>query len=79
MLYRALLQSETPALDDRLCELYFVSPMEFESQAGLAYVTGCHPNRVQATLRSSRGRLLGVKYEEGSCEEDKKGCREDER
>ncbi len=42
-LHRALLQSETPALDDRISEPYGVRA------EGWISLSGCQPNRVQAT------------------------------
>jgi hypothetical protein len=48
--YIALLQSETPALDDRICEPYGVRA------AGWISLRGCQPNRVQANLLKRKGR-----------------------
>jgi hypothetical protein len=58
-LHRALLQSETQALDDRISEPYGV-----REQGGIS-LSGCHPNRVQAKpykleyyVRKKDGRAL---------------------
>jgi len=47
-LHRALLQSETPAFDDRIFKSYGVRA------AGWISLSGCQPNRVQLKHRSSR-------------------------
>src|SRR6267142_1099389 len=59
-LYRTLLQSETPALDDRIFEPYGVRAADWIS------LSGCQPNRVQLTRAKSRLSFM-LNEEKSSC------------